>query len=79
MVLRSIRGRCVHSGIGCTLVVVGYIRGFSVYSGALWGSFGFITVHPGGREIHFESLGSFWFPLGVVVFIPVRWVHWVAS
>ena len=46
-------------------MVVGFIRGRWVYSGAPWGSsgsfgiVGFIRVFPGGRCVHSRSLGSF--------------------
>ena len=63
--------RRVHSGslgsFGCAPVVVCFIRGREVHSGA-----------PGCRRVHFVSLGSFWCALGVVRFISGRSVHFGA-
>ena len=54
---RRIQSRSLCS-FGCTLGVVGFIRGLWVDPGARWGSsgsvvvVGFILVRPGGRCVH---------------------------
>ena len=63
------------------MVVVGFIRGDWVHSGAPWGSFGlcvvdvFNRVCPGVRWVHPGSFGSLRFAQGVIGFILGRWVH----
>ena len=71
--------------LGCTLGVVGCIRGRSVHWDAPWASSGssevagFIGVRPGGGQFHPGSLGSLGCTVVVVGFIRARWVHWGAA
>ena len=69
-------GRQAHSlllgTLGCTVCVVGFIRGRCLHSHTPLGSLGsfavvvFIRVRPGGHQIHWRVLGLFRCTLGVV-------------
>ena len=64
--------------LGCTLGIVGFIRGRWVHRGAPWVSSsssrvaGFIGVRPEGRSIHPGLLGSSRYTLRVAGLIRVR-------
>ena len=77
--------------LGFNMEVVGFIRNRSVHSSAPWGwsgSSGVIGVRSGDGRVHPVSLGTLgsalryvhccWVHLGVVGFVRVRLVHWIA-
>ena len=78
-VVGFILGHCVHAL--CALGFVGFIQGRWVHAGAPWGAsgsfgiVGFTRVHPGGRQVYSECLGSRGCAMGGVGFIRDRWVH----